>query len=116
MHVLRLTSTWVDEWLVLGGAEATCQQPVRMGEYYPTRCMQLKVLKCADSARIYGWMGGCTDVGTLRSRMYGRTCGVCTAVLTVMYGCICGVRMAVLGDAELELDGGFLPLNSYRQL
>ena len=62
-------------------------------------------------------MGGRTDVDTLRSRMYYvRTCGVCTAVLTVMYGCICGLYTAVLGDAELELDGGFLPLSSYRQL
>ena len=78
--------------------------------------MQLKVLECTDSARMGGWMGGRTDVDTLRSRMYGRTCGVCTAVLTVMYGCTCGVCTAVLGDAELELDGGFLPLNSYRQL
>ena len=48
--------------------------------------------------------------------MYGRTCGVCTAVLTVMYGCTYGVCTAVLGDAELGLDGGFLPLNSHRQL
>ena len=31
MYVLRLTSTWFDEGLVLGGGEATCQQPVRMG-------------------------------------------------------------------------------------
>ena len=78
--------------------------------------MQLEVLECTDSARMGRWMGGRTDVDTLRSRMYVRTCGVCTAVLAVMYGCTCGVCTAVLGDAELELDGGFLPLNSYRQL
>ena len=78
-----------------------------------------EVLECTDSARMDGWMDGWTDVDTLGPRVhghwYGRTCGVCTDVLTVIYGCTCGVCMAVLGDAELELDGGFLPLNSRLQ-
>ena len=48
MHVLRLTSTWFDDGLVLGGGGATCQQ---------------LVMYAAVGARVYrvsthGWMDG----------------------------------------------------------
>ena len=53
MYVLRLTSTWFDEGLVLGGGEATCQQPVRMGLCYRATHMdgieiviELVIIKC----------------------------------------------------------------------
>ena len=78
MHVLRLTSTWFGDGLVLGGGGATCQHPTSY--VCSCRCLSVPSQHVWMDGHIYGWVGGCV-CGHVCAPMYRRVHGILAWVL-----------------------------------